>query len=266
MKTIGGILIGIVVWCWAINAARAALLFSEDFESFTQNQYIGGYNGWVVRMGPNSRAGHGFTATMVADGFLWESGGASIVGHTIAGLEPDWSYTFSCEVWASPGLGSHNSGASLGTEPQHNPLGYMHAAGWWFDKYTYNAWFLDLRGITSDQSAIYVADPGEGIEAWVVLSVYIDTYSNEAWGSIVELFGNYTLTTPHYPIDPQVLPYITWVNIWQDFRYRGIQIDNIQLWGVPEPTSAALWCGCALLASVRGSRRSSNRVTDATGG
>jgi hypothetical protein len=213
--------------------ARAAPLFTEDFESYAPGSNLVGQNGWVEALGGGSLltvANGTLLPTQVLDGFAI-GGGENMAKHAVP-INPSAITTLRFQAYATTAGPTHNS--EVGFTSSGFGFGQPFAA-WESSLLSGHPWEFDAAG-----NRFFVQQGG--YDRPVSLEVVIDGVSDALYGRYN--FGGGFIETPHVSVSPAQLATLNGVGLFVDHRgYPGMEIDNLRIFDsrrVPEPASLLL--------------------------
>lgn len=254
----GSWLAALVLGIAAALPARAALLFSEDFESYAPGSNLVGQGGWaegnvggsVLTVNPGT-----FLPTRVLDGRATTGvGQANVATHSLPlASDPNVITTLRFDAYATTATPiTHNMAVGIIDAPVPAltqlaiwyPEPFQRPQGWTF---TFGGDLFHVIG---------------GFDQPVTMAIVIDGIANEIYG--LYDFGSGMTQTPHFGITDAQITAFRDLWLFVDHRdlgfYTGMEVDNIQVFDntglptpIPEPASLLL-LGAGLVGLL-GSRK-----------
>ncbi len=248
------------------GAAQAAILFTEDFQSYAPGSFLAGQGGWTGGLA-KVNAPANFAGSLVIDGQDQAQGiipdSFSFLHHTLGGpLTVGGVSRLSFDAFANSGdfggLLSHNSGVGFAASGTSSPLVFWGPAG---DISNLNpvtftsgveGWIFDATALTGNSANREIVLGG--FDSVRDFTLVIDGIAMEAFG--IYNFGAGPTETTHYAINAAQISLIDDIGIFFDFRngngqtttprgrqFVGAQFDNLLVSDsvvVPEPASLTL--------------------------
>ena len=226
-----------------LATASQAAAFSETFESYAPGSDIVGQGGWIGAGGPMLVSMAGPLPTNVLDGVSSAPNATQhFAGHALAAPVLGQVTVFAFDGFASNS--SHNSWVGLAADP----TGALTYAVLW-DFVGGSGWQLEIR---EDGQSPVAFIPGIGANTVSRFQIFFDRMANQVWGTYDT--GGGTVLTPQYAFASASFDQLDTINVSFDYRgTRGIQVDNLQVSTVPEPSTALLLVLGAVAAAVKGS-------------
>lgn len=238
--------------------ASQAATFTETFESYAAGSQLAGQGGWyqsTIATAPLVLSSGTGLSSIVADGLTRTGDGPycycnrwySSVQHSVAGVvDLTQATTLDADAYAFSAYQSHASGIAL------IAMDGSSSAGWYADWYD---------SVDRNQPKWQFVTPGGnevfkgGFDSPVHLQVVLDGAAGTIYGRLTHPAGVYE--TAHFSATLAEMAALSEVAISQDFRdsYLGVEIDNITVGVVPEPTTyLLLLTGLAVLRVVAARR------------
>jgi hypothetical protein len=233
---------------FSTSNGTAAVIFTDDFESYQVGTNLVGQGGWIGSSGGMRISTSNSLPTQVVNGLARLTSSQEFAFHSIGNLSS--TEQTSMRFNAAATTNTANSWAGLSS----NAISIGTFVVWTFDS-SYGGWGLEIRS-PGQTFQSFATRGGAGLAA--VLAIHADPIGGRVWGEYD--LGSGLLQTPVFSIPSSALLAMNGIHIGQDFRApAGIQVDNIVIaTSVPESSSLILLAlGLVTLVVVTGVRQPS---------